>query len=260
MEAIQPLLDLLGGSAKSWLTTAIAWFFALRLALVFVHDRLKRWISDKLNAVAASESQDDDEILRRWFSHPRYKFAVFIGLAIGIPLPSINDLERAIRLQNETASTANPVPVSGTKLIGLFLAFALPIFLLLGCANNRLEPGGAYAPVLTNDVGQVTAAAEPDMALFVSDSTYDLAYNAALTVFRIEKNNRALLKQLYPDLKKEMDRLRDQVWEADGHWAEARQAYLANPVPANLDALNRTLAELQRLSAAAETLLPKESP
>jgi hypothetical protein len=264
MEAIQPLLDLLGGNSKSVITTVIAWLVALRLALVFAHGYIQRWMSDVMNKVAASETHDDDEFLLALFNKGWYKTLVFVGLVVGWPLPSKADLERAIRLQQEAAGKEQPVPVTGTNKanggLAMFLVFALGLG-LTGCAGpDRLEPGGAYAPTITNSVGQVTPTAAPDLALFLSDSTYDLAYSSALTAFRLEKNNRILLAKLFPDLKREMDRMRDQVWEADGQWANARQAYLTNPVPANLSALERTIAEMQRLSATAQTLLPKESP
>jgi hypothetical protein len=40
-------------------------------------------------------------------------------------------------------------------------------------------------------------------------------------------------------------------------YAQARAAYIANPVPANLDALNTILAEVKALTAAATAVLPQ---
>jgi hypothetical protein len=153
---------------------------------------------------------------------------------------------------------------SGTgNASAILLPFLLAGSLLVGCGSfseKRLEVGGAYAPAVTNVVsGEVTATAAPDMALFVIDSGYQRLYDATLTILRIEKNNRALLSQQFPDLKRQTDEVREAVWQIDGDWAAARQAYLTNPVPANLDALNRTLAEMQRWNAAASTLLPAQT-
>ncbi|TXH09652.1 MAG: hypothetical protein E6R03_16540 [Hyphomicrobiaceae bacterium] len=261
MEAIQPLLDLLGGNAKSTLATGVAWFFAIRFALVFVHGIIQRFAADRLNAVAASSSKDDDEFLLTLFQKPWYRGLVVFGLLIGFPLPSLADLERAIRLQQEAAAKAQPVPVAGTRSVaGLFLIFALSLG-LLGCVGpQRLETGGAYAPALTNAVGEVTATAAPDLTLFLLDASYDFAYQSALTACRIEQKNRALLAASFPRLKSDMDKFRQQIWETDLVWATARQAYLTNPVPANLEPIHRAIAEMERWNAAATALIPKASP
>jgi len=132
----------------------------------------------------------------------------------------------------------------------LFYSLALLLVALApGCqTGRRLEPGGAYAPV-------ISGVTNYDALLFLADSTYDLSYNTVLTVCAIEKKNRAVLRQQFPTLKGELDHIRDQVWEIDGRWALARRAYLANPVPENLDTLNRIVSELQRAAAISETLI-----
>lgn len=140
-----------------------------------------------------------------------------------------------------------------------FLLFAVALIAFAPGCKNRLQPGGAYAPAVVNADGSVTATAAPDMALFVLDASYDLAYNAVLTACRIEKQNRPLLRTIFPDLKKQMDKVRAAVWEIDQDWAKARAAYLAHPVPDNLPAIQRALTEMQRWNAVATTMLPKAS-
>lgn len=140
MEALQPILDLLGGNTKSWLTTVIAWGVAIRFALIFFHERIQHLITDRINAVAASESTDDDEYLRRLFAHPTYRFIAFVLLIIGLPMPTLTTLERALKLQQEAAAAAKPVTVTPGKIAGLFLAIAAAAVLVTGCAG-KLDPG-----------------------------------------------------------------------------------------------------------------------
>lgn len=125
-----------------------------------------------------------------------------------------------------------------------------------GCAQ-KLQPGGAYAPALVNPDGSVTPTAAPDMALFVLDASYDLAYQTVLTACRLEKQNRPLLGRVFPELKREMDKVRIATWQIDQDWAAARAAYLDHPVAANLTAIQRALAEMERWNAVATALLPK---
>lgn len=124
-----------------------------------------------------------------------------------------------------------------------------------GC-QHRLEPGGAYAPAVTNAAGVIIPTAAPDLTLFTLDASYDLAYTATLTACRIEKQNRLFLQSIAPGLKREMDKVRAATWQIDQDWAKARAAYLSQPVAANLSAIQRALAEMQRWNAVATSLLP----
>jgi hypothetical protein len=139
-------------------------------------------------------------------------------------------------------------------------ACLLGILLLTACNHPRLELGGAYHPAATNSTGQLVATAAPDFTLLSIDSTYDLAYQSALAACRFEKANRAALQKIFPDIKRDMDAVRETIWQIDGRWAQARLTYLQNPVPANLDALRRALAEMNRWNQTALSLLPKETP
>lgn len=125
-----------------------------------------------------------------------------------------------------------------------------------GCAS-KLEPGGVYAPVTTNEFGEIIVESQPDMALFLADSAFELAYDALDTAFTIERNNRLLLWKLSPDIKHTLDKIRVECVPVLSKWARARSAYIANPVPANLDTLQTLLAEVQRLQQAAAATLPK---
>lgn len=143
-----------------------------------------------------------------------------------------------------------------------FLAFiaaiclaAIPALMLPGCAN-QLQPGGAYAPTATNEAGQVTATAAPDMALFSADSAFDFANSTIDTAFLLERNNRQLLWAISPEIKHTLDKIRPQAVAARLKWAQARRAYLAFPAPDTLSSLQGVLAEMQRISAAATAALP----
>lgn len=130
-----------------------------------------------------------------------------------------------------------------------------------GCAgsNNRLQPGGVYAPVTTNEVGQVIATTQPDYAFFVIDSTFELAVSSIDTAFRIERDNRALLWKISPEIKHTLDGIRPQASAAKKRYAQARKVYKASPVPANLDVLRTALLKIQRLTATAAAALPADT-
>jgi len=146
------------------------------------------------------------------------------------------------------------------RTLSLFaIGYCLLAISLTGCGHKTLEAGGAYAPAITNVDGTLTATAAPDYALLALDSSYDLAYETALTACRFEQRNRVLLRQLSPGIKKQMDQVRAEVWKLDGQWAVARKAYLAQPVAANLDPIRRILAEMQRWNAVATSLIPQEN-
>lgn len=129
-------------------------------------------------------------------------------------------------------------------------------FAIVGC-KSRLASGGAYAPTVTNSAGVVSAAFEPDMAFYVADSGFDLAYSTIDAAFKFEKENRAALWKLSPEIKRTMDALRPKAWQVLQKWAVARKTYLANPIPSNLETLKEVLAEMKRLNATAASVLPK---
>ncbi len=136
-----------------------------------------------------------------------------------------------------------------------FMVATLIALSLVGCASNKLEPGGAYAPV--DSAGVATTA--PDIALFTVDSAYRIAYNTVDSIFTIEKDNRDLLWKISPEIKHTLDKIRPQAWDANVKFHTARSAYLAHPTPANLDTLNQVLATMQQLVATASAVLPKGS-
>ena len=63
-----------------------------------------------------------------------------------------------------------------------------------------------------------------------------------------------------PSLKQSMDGFCDQIWLVNRTWARARQAYLANPVPAGLNAIQTAIATMQQLAAATAATLPRNVP
>lgn len=101
MNELQPILDLLAGKA-AWLPTVIAWIAAIKLASTLIETRVAHFLADRLNDIAATESEDDDGYLRWLFQKPGYKMLAFTLRLIGVRLPTLADLERAIRLQRES--------------------------------------------------------------------------------------------------------------------------------------------------------------
>jgi hypothetical protein len=138
----------------------------------------------------------------------------------------------------------------------LLLAAGLASVCAPGCAT-KLAPGGAYSPAITNANGQVILTERPDLKLFAADAAFQISHSAVDTAFRLERENRELLWQLSPSIKHKLDEIRPRAQMAVRKWAIARKAYLAAPVPANLSQLEAALAEMQRLSAVATTLLPQ---
>lgn len=100
MEALQPLIELLGGKG-SWITTVIAWFGAVALALTPFTVFIQHKLADAINNVAASSETDDDAYLRWLFSRGWYRFPTFLLRFANIRFPTLSDLERALKLQAE---------------------------------------------------------------------------------------------------------------------------------------------------------------
>lgn len=149
------------------------------------------------------------------------------------------------------ASTAGP---GGTALLILLIFPACLLF--AGCKAPQLEAGGAYAPLDANGVAIVAA----DPVFFEVDSAYDLAYSTIDGAFLFERQNRAALWQISPQIKHTLDAIRPQAWAVAVQYAKARQAYIANPVPANLSTLQSVLAHAQQLVATAQAVMPGKSP
>ncbi len=127
-----------------------------------------------------------------------------------------------------------------TRLSVLFFAI-----LLAGCKTSRFEPGGAYTH--TNTAGAVTV----DFALFYADNAFRAAHGTLDFAFKFEKDNRALLWSVSPDIKHGLDVIRPRAAAIVRQFATAREAYLLQPNPDSLSNLNGILDELQRLAAAA---------
>lgn len=126
---------------------------------------------------------------------------------------------------------------------------------LVGCKTPDLEFGGAYNPSITNEVGEVLAVAAPESALFIADSSYKFAYETIFAVMKFERDNRAEIQKLSPQVKVELDKLRPKIVEIDRRWALARLAYKVNPTPNELSTLKRIVAEISRLVPVVQSQL-----
>ena len=130
-----------------------------------------------------------------------------------------------------------------------FLALML-LALVAGCGTPRLETGGAYAP----------PSVAADYGFFAVDSAYRIAHGTVDAAFEFERDNRAALWTVSPEIKRALDKIRPQAWDANLLYHRARMAYLTNPVPANLDLMRQVLAKMQQLSITAQAVLPKGTP
>lgn len=140
------------------------------------------------------------------------------------------------------------------KFLGLIAVLGLAASLLIGC-KHTLQPGGAYAPitVTTNTAGVVVtnATALPDLTFYEVDAAFSMAYAALDGVFTWERDNRAVLWSISPQIKKTLDGIRPTAAQIVKDYAVARAAYKANPTPAGLATLQTILAKAQQLQAAA---------
>lgn len=94
--------------AKHAAAVALSVVGSIRVALIPFAGPLNRWIADKLNDVARKSVQDDDDYLRGLFSARWYKFVAVALFLMSVHLPSLADLERAIKLQREAVAAASP--------------------------------------------------------------------------------------------------------------------------------------------------------
>jgi hypothetical protein len=177
--------------------------------------------------------------------------------ATGVSKPAACRSEPDGRSSGATTGPGATLPLAFACLgIGAALGAAV---LFAGCGTAKLEQGGAYAPAVTNEDGTVSAAAMPDYGFFITDSAFSLAYAAMDGAFTFERNNRAMLWQISPDIKHGLDKFRPQAYAVSLKYSLARQQYLLHPVPAGLTTLQTILEETQRLSESVLAALPNQT-
>ena len=103
MNELQPLLSLLGGKS-GWLTTAIVWIGAIKLALAFFEVKFQHAAEDWLTRFATSANPDDEVFITAMLSSRRWRVTAFIFRFLNLWLPSLADYQRE---KNKTASTKN---------------------------------------------------------------------------------------------------------------------------------------------------------
>ena len=91
------------------------------------------------------------------------------------------------------------------------------------------------------------------------DSAFDSAVSALDAAFTFERVNRAMLWKVSPDIKHALDRVRPQAVQVKVDYAKARAAYMANPLAANLTALQQVLGRAQQIAAIGTAVLPGAS-
>ena len=139
----------------------------------------------------------------------------------------------------------------------LSLLLCAPFLIGATCKEARLEPGGAYAPIVTNAATGVVST-NSDLAFYQIEASYAAAYAAIDGLFKFEADNEKALWAISPNIKLTLDKIRPDAWEANKSYHKARKAYLAVPVPANLTVLQQVLARMNQLLAAATAVMPKE--
>lgn len=149
------------------------------------------------------------------------------------------------------------------KKIQSIILVAMTCF-LAGCAT-KLAPGGAYAPasatITTNELGTVTViftpTSAPDLLFYGTDAAFMMAYSIVDAAFKFERDNRAMLWKISPDIKHGLDKLRPEATLVKRDYINARAEYVKNPIPPNLTLLEGVLTRANRLAASIAAVLPK---
>lgn len=102
----QPILNLLGGKAKSSLATVLTWIAAFAALVAPWRNKIKHAISDKFNEIASKSDRQQDNYLHALFAKGWYQTVTLLLNIAGISLPTTADLDRVIEAQNEAALTA----------------------------------------------------------------------------------------------------------------------------------------------------------
>ena len=123
------------------------------------------------------------------------------------------------------------------------------ITILTGC-QTKLASGGAYAPTAAD------GTAAPDLVFYQTDSAFDLVHAVFDFAFKAERENRAYLWKLSPNIKHTLDKLRPDALKVVADYTIAREAYQANPSPPGLSTLQGLLARAKQISAAVSAVLP----
>lgn len=130
--------------------------------------------------------------------------------------------------------------------VALLLAGLLAVGTFCGC-RATLETGGAYAP----------AGQQADMAFYAVDGAFDLAFSTVDAAFKFEKQNRAQLWKISPNIKHTLDKIRPEASQVVRQYLTAREAYKKNPTVEGLSDLETALATIKRLADAAIAVIPK---
>lgn len=134
-----------------------------------------------------------------------------------------------------------------TNRVMALLLICLSLVCFPACNKTTLEPGGAYAPE-----GQ-----QADIPFFVLDAAFKTAHSSADAVFLWERENEKALWKLNHNIKYSIDKMRLEAMDIEIRYARARKVYLANPTPSGLSDLELVLANIQKLSASAQAVIPK---
>lgn len=204
----------------------------------------------------------------KWWTLPTEVYIALAAMALsflrsgvsretGAAYDSPNDAAAATSAPQTSGPGAAGKPILGI-LMGIMLLAASSLY-LVGCAGS-LAPGGAYAPMTTNAVTGATEMLQaPDLPFFQVEFAFSIAHDAAALAFSAERNNRALLWKVSPSIKHTLDSVRPEVDKAELDYAHARTAYMANPIPANLDTMQTILDRLKAAAAAAQAVIPSST-
>jgi hypothetical protein len=183
------------------------------------------------------------------------------GWSAAAALPFIISFIWSHYIHSDDPADLPEVPPANKLPIALLLIGVTASMFMVGCAgsNARLEAGGAYAPAVitstTNVDGTVTTSTafsqEPDFGYFAVESSFDEAESIIQAAFKFERDNRSMLWKISPEIKHSLDKIRPTAWEVVKGYIDARDAYIKNPTPTGLTAMQAALSKIQALAHAA---------
>lgn len=234
MNELQPILDWIMGKWP-WLAGVMA---TARIFAKPISGILQSGLTKLALYALATPEQDDDAWVEKVVTNKFYRFTAFLlDWILSIKLPTQSSLAAVLAAEAENTKPAPPTipPISMWLLCAALLCG--------GCVTpERFEAGGAYA-------ASETQAAQPE--LFAIDASFDMAYSALDATFKYERDNRQMLWQLSPRIKKGLDKIRKEAGTVRDDYALARTIYLENPTPAGLDELRTQLGKLNNANSAA---------
>lgn len=183
-----------------------------------------------------------------------------VGDSIGLEMPVLNWKALGVILAVSTLSNLffflkqSPLPkwdkeqAASRVVMGIAIGAAFVALLVStsGCGKATLEQGGVY---------------EGDKILYTADATFKVAHATMDFLFKYEEDNRKMLWQVNPSIKRTLDYLRPLAVSAETDYAQARAAYLVYPDQDATTKLHIALAKVEQFATMVQAAMnPNPTP